>query len=60
VQVKQTVERCLAEGMNKAQIFRELREEELQLGAAFAGESIIQSSNFVRISFSVQWIVASI
>jgi hypothetical protein len=44
VQVKQTVERCLAEGMNKAQMFREIREEGLQLGAAFAGESIIQSS----------------
>jgi hypothetical protein len=48
VQVKQTVERCLAEGMNKAQMFREIREEELQLGA----RSPVNPLSNLRTSFA--------
>ncbi|TVU01428.1 hypothetical protein EJB05_53141 [Eragrostis curvula] len=36
LQVKRTVERCVAQGMNKEQMFRAIREEGLHPGAAFA------------------------
>ncbi|TVU19309.1 hypothetical protein EJB05_35450 [Eragrostis curvula] len=47
LQVKQTVERCLAQGMDKAQMFRAIREEGLHPGAAFAVYKEIRDQNRV-------------
>lgn len=39
MKAKHMVERCLAQGMNKAQMFRAIREEGLHPAVAFAGET---------------------
>ena len=53
VKVKEEVERCLAAGMSKEQMFHELREKGFHPAAAFAGKLYVSTSCVIGFITSI-------